>query len=88
MTSVRIAPAFRGAAWTRRCFRWLCALAVGLGCAALPARAQQQAASERDYDAVVLDATREFDAGRFEEARALFVRANELRPSARTLRGL
>lgn len=73
---------------SRRCLLRLCALAAALGCTSLPARAQQVAPNERDYEAVVLDATREFEAGRFEEARALFVRANELRPSARTLRGL
>lgn len=55
---------------------------------ALSAFAQEVNADERDYNAVVADAMHEFDAGRFEEARALFVRAHALRPGARTLRGL
>lgn len=70
-----------------RCWRFAFGALSALSLA-MPAAAQQAADSERDYAAVVADATREFDAGHFEEARALFVRAHELKPSARTLRGL
>jgi hypothetical protein len=40
------------------------------------------------YRKAVDEAVREFAAGRFEEARALFKRAHEISPNARTLRGL
>ncbi len=40
------------------------------------------------YTALVTEAITEFDARRWAEARALFLRAHELRPSARTLRTL
>jgi hypothetical protein len=41
-----------------------------------------------DYPSVVAEALREYDSSHFEEALALFRRAHELRPSARTLRGM
>jgi hypothetical protein len=41
-----------------------------------------------EYRALVSEALAEFDAGHFEEARALFLHAHSLNPSARTLRGL
>jgi tetratricopeptide (TPR) repeat protein len=41
-----------------------------------------------DYDSVVQSAISEFTAGHYLEARALFTKAHELRPTARTLRGL
>jgi hypothetical protein len=47
-----------------------------------------QAASDAEYSRVVAQAIDEFDAGRWEEARALFLRAHELKPGARTLRTL
>jgi len=40
------------------------------------------------YTAVIDDAINEHGAGRFEEARALFMRAHALAPNARTMRGL
>jgi tetratricopeptide (TPR) repeat protein len=43
---------------------------------------------QAEYRAVADAAIAEFDAGRFAEARALFLRAHELWPSARTLRTL
>ncbi len=64
-------------------------LAVGL---LLPAAAAAQAPSgpgaTRDYDALISEAVREFDAAHWTEARAIFLRAHELRPNARTLRAL
>lgn len=48
----------------------------------------QPAADDGAYRATIDEAVREFGAGRFEEARALFKRAHELSPNARTLRGL
>jgi hypothetical protein len=41
-----------------------------------------------EYTATVQEALAEFDDGHFQEARALFLRAHALQPSARTLRGL
>jgi tetratricopeptide (TPR) repeat protein len=43
---------------------------------------------EPEYQDLVREATREFDAGNFVEARTLFEHAHALKPSARTLRGL
>lgn len=40
------------------------------------------------YQALVEDAVMEFGEGRYAEARALFAQAHQLRPNARTLRGL
>lgn len=51
---------------------------------AAPALAQ----SEGAYRRVIDDAIAEFDAHHFAEARALFLRAHELQPSARTFRGI
>jgi tetratricopeptide (TPR) repeat protein len=45
-------------------------------------------AQDDAYRARVTEAVAEFDAGRFEEARALFQQAHELSPNARTLRGI
>lgn len=52
----------------------------------LPARALAQA--DEAYAALVREAVAEFDAHRFEEARALFRQAHARAPSARTLRGI
>jgi hypothetical protein len=56
-------------------------------CLPRPLRAQV-AAEDPAYRATIDDAVREFDAGHWEEARALFKRAHELSPNARTLRGM
>lgn len=65
--------------------RAACALIVGalLSCA-------QAAAQEDDprYRAAIEQAVAEFDAARFPEARALFLRAHDIQPNARTLRGV
>jgi tetratricopeptide (TPR) repeat protein len=56
---------------------------------ALAGSAQAQVApSPAEYRRVLREAIGEFNAGRFEEARALFRRAHEMSPSARTLRGI
>lgn len=70
---------------------------VRFGCAALlfalvlavssHTSAQSQYDS-RNYSMLVREALAEFDDGNFPESRALFLRAHELQPSARTLRGL
>jgi len=69
---------------------WATALVVLLiaSVAAPPRASAQPAANDGAYRATVDEAVREFGAGRFEEARALFKRAHELSPNARTLRGL
>jgi hypothetical protein len=48
----------------------------------------EDTASEGGYETTIAAALREFQEGRFPEARALFERAHALRPSARTLRGI
>lgn len=53
---------------------------------ASPVRAQD--ADPPAYRGTIEDAVSEFSAGRYEEARALFKRAHELSPNARTLRGM
>jgi tetratricopeptide (TPR) repeat protein len=73
--------------------RWLIrSIAVALvliaSVAAPPLASAQPAADDGAYRATIDEAVREFSAGRFEEARALFKRAHELSPNARTLRGL
>ncbi len=50
--------------------------------------ASPDSATQEAYRQVVAEAIVEFDAGRWAEARALFLRAHELWPSARTLRTL
>ena len=44
--------------------------------------------AEEAYRKAIQDGVREYDAGRFEEARSLFRRAHQLSPNARTHRGL
>jgi tetratricopeptide (TPR) repeat protein len=60
----------------------LCSLAL-----TAPAEAQR-ARPDAEYQRLVREAVVEFDAGRFAEARALFQRAHDLSPNARTLRGI
>ncbi|MCZ7679746.1 MAG: sigma 54-interacting transcriptional regulator [Sandaracinaceae bacterium] len=55
--------------------------------ALVPARARAQD-GEAQYRALIEEAVVEFDAGRFPEARSLFLRAHDLAPNARTLRGV
>jgi tetratricopeptide (TPR) repeat protein len=62
------------------------ALCLVLALWAAPLAAQGVGA--RDYERVIQDALTEFDTGNYAEAYALFQRAHELSPSARTLRGL
>jgi hypothetical protein len=50
--------------------------------------AAQSAPDDPAYRAAIDDAVHEFAAGRWEEARALFKRAHEISPNARTLRGM
>jgi hypothetical protein len=53
-----------------------------------PCHVRAQSADEQAYRQTTDEAVREFDAGHWEEARALFKRAHEISPSARTLRGM
>jgi hypothetical protein len=57
----------------------VCSILAGAG----DARAQ-----EGNYGATISSALSEFEEGRYAEARALFLRAHELQPSARTQRGI
>lgn len=83
-------------AWRRKRVRRsrLGAFVAGLGLVvALPCAtslAQDAAASEAAgaYDETIRQAVAEFEANRFEEARALFRQAHAIEPNARTLRGI
>jgi opacity protein-like surface antigen len=66
----------------------LCAAQAASAQAPADSAAQNTAANDQAYRVTIDDAVREFDAGHWEEARALFKRANELSPNARTLRGM
>lgn len=63
---------------------------IGLVCvwlAALLAHAQPKQ-DQPEYVTTMVDAFREYNAGKYPEARALLQRVHELQPNARTLRGL
>jgi hypothetical protein len=62
-------------------------LAMALGLVA-PRRALAEEPETPQYRALLNEAVSEYDARRYEEARALFRRANDLSPNARTLRGV
>lgn len=81
--------------------RWLgalgCALCVLLGPAAIVAAQDAPdteaapasgTSDEQAYQQTIGQAVQEFAAGRWEEARALFKRAHQIEPNARTLRGM
>jgi hypothetical protein len=53
-----------------------------------PWAVRAQTRDDSSYSKMVASAIAEYDAGRLVEARALFMRAHQLQPSARTLRGL
>jgi hypothetical protein len=71
------------------CFSGLiCAISLALMPAATHAEEVSDPAVEAEYQQLISDALSEYDRGSWEESAALFRRAHELRPSARTLRGL
>jgi hypothetical protein len=79
----------RGAAVVRACVliaSSLIAMARG-GAGVTPAHAQESE-DPAGYLPLVEEAVREYEAGNFEEARSLFVRAHGLFPNARTHRGI
>jgi hypothetical protein len=53
-----------------------------------PAVARAESPDDPRYRAVLAEALQEFDAGNWEEAKALMAQAHELRPSARTFRAM
>lgn len=55
---------------------WLCAALLS----------PSQAAAQPEFEATIREALAEFEAGRWTEARALFLQAHEIRPSAEALR--
>jgi hypothetical protein len=72
---------------------WCAAVACGGAAraraqAAAPASSQQAASSEAQYTELIRGALGEMSAQRYPEARALFMKAHALQPSARTERGL
>jgi len=77
-------------AYSRAPRAWVTACAVAWLLITLPtgALAQSAAAEPPGYREAIDEAIAEYAAGRYPEARALFMRAHTLQPSARTLRGL
>jgi tetratricopeptide (TPR) repeat protein len=67
---------------------WATAFILLLAATSVLPRGVSAQANDSAYRATVDEAVREFSAGRYEEARALFKRAHGLSPNARTLRGL
>jgi hypothetical protein len=63
-------------------------VASGRALAAAPAPPARPSPDSRQYRALLEDAVSEYDARRYEEARALFRRAHAVSPNARTLRGI
>lgn len=61
---------------------------IGLLALAAGGLAPASADAQRGYDATIRDAITEYQAGNLAEARALFMQAHALSPSAKTLRGL
>jgi hypothetical protein len=59
-----------------------------LAAALYPARLYGQNNGDSEYKERISQAVREFDLGNWQEARALFKQAHQLKPSARTLRGM
>ena len=55
---------------------------------AAPAPVVQEPGESAQYRALLEEAVTEYDARHYEEARALFRRANEISPNARTMRGI
>src|SRR5450631_2923424 len=67
----------------------LALIARSFDASAAPAAARERESPEKQqYRAVIDDATAEYGAHHFAEARALFRRAHEMEPSARTWRGI
>jgi hypothetical protein len=73
----------------KRGVRWCALCALVIAATSGVARAED-ASSDSDprYRSTLKDALAEYDAGHFEEARALFRRAHEIYPNARTLRSI
>jgi hypothetical protein len=64
------------------------AMAVLLSAVALAPAAIARASEPGEYTALIRKALREYELGNFDEAKAYFVRAHAIEPSARTMRGL
>src|SRR5438270_7301880 len=75
-------------AWTSRLALGLSVLVAANQAFAAPAAGAPDPAETSQYRAMLNEAVSEYDARRYEEARALFRRAHELSPNARTLRGI
>lgn len=67
---------------------WWLVLLLAMAGATSQARAQAEPVSPEEYEQEVGAALEDHEAGRFEAARAHFLRAHEVFPNARTLRGL
>src|SRR6266704_960888 len=66
----------------------MAALATANQAFAAPGPAVQEPSESAQYRALLEEAVTEYDARHYEEARALFRRAHEVSPNARTLRGI
>jgi hypothetical protein len=75
-------------AWTSRLALGLSVLVAANQAFAAPAAGAPDPGETSQYRAMLEEAVAEYDAHRYEEARALFRRAHEISPNARTLRGI
>jgi hypothetical protein len=75
-------------AWSGRSALLAAVLAVANQAFAAPSPAAQEPGETTQYRAMLEEAVSEYDAHRYEEARALFRRAHDISPNARTLRGI
>ena len=75
-------------AWSGRSALLLAVLAASNQSFAAPGPPVQDPSETTQYRAMLEEAVSEYDAHRYEEARALFRRAHEIAPTARTLRGI
>jgi hypothetical protein len=75
-------------AWTSWLALGLSVLAAVNQAVAAPAAGAPDPGESSQYRAMLEEAVTEYDAHRYEEARALFRRAHEISPNARTLRGI
>src|SRR4029077_3378967 len=75
-------------AWSGRLALLLAVLAASNQSFAAPGSPVQDPSETSQYRGMLEEAVSEYDAHRYEEARALFRRAHEIAPTARTLRGI
>ena len=74
--------------YTSKRLYWAVIAVLGAALCATLTASSARADDKSDYNNLIRSALNEYDAGRYDEAGALFKRAHELSPNARTYRGL